>query len=56
MRRVGTDGSIEIRCSDCGEFICRSASYPGFSTVLCVKCQEKKKILREELEKQKVQK
>lgn len=46
-RRIRTDGSVDIHCKDCGEFICTHTSYPGFSTAICIKCQKR----REELKK-----
>lgn len=51
MRGIGFDGSIDIRCSDCGEVICRQP-YSGFSTALCLKCQRRRDVLAEELKKQ----
>lgn len=38
---VGTrpDGKVVIRCVNCGEVICIQ-EYSGFSTALCIKCQQ----------------
>lgn len=51
-RIIKGDGSVDICCRDCGEFICTVKNYPGFSTALCIKCQEKHRILKEELAQQ----
>ena len=44
------DGIINIKCSDCGEVICKQ-QYAGFSTALCVKCQHNREVLEAELKK-----
>lgn len=36
-RRINADGTIDIRCKICGEFICRTL-YRGFSTSICHQC------------------
>ena len=44
------EGIISIKCSDCGEVICKQ-QYAGFSTALCVKCQHNREVLEAELKK-----
>lgn len=44
------DGIVLIKCRDCGKIICKQL-YAGFSTALCIECQDKQEKLAAELKR-----
>lgn len=37
-RTLNSDGTVNIHCRECGEFICKSR-YAGYTSAICSKCQ-----------------